>query len=132
MMMLFMFAPVVILLIAGLNFIRGIDRRRGEKTAGSNTASRPGKVQEDGIGGSPARSLDGVLFRLARRNDGHVTLSEVVIETGLNMKDAEKYMDSIVDSVHVSMEVDDSGRLFYVFPEIAGNDAIGRAGDLVT
>jgi hypothetical protein len=48
------------------------------------------------------------------------------------MKDAEKYMDSIVDSVHVFLEVDDSGRLFYVFPEIAANEATGITGNSLT
>ncbi len=131
-MMMFIFAPVFILLIAGLNIIKGVGRSRSRKSAGPNNFYRLGKVQEDGIGDSPARSLDGVLFSLAHRNGGHITLSEVVIETGMNMKDAEKYMDSIVDSVHVSLEVDDSGRLFYVFPEIAANEATGITGNSLT
>ena len=64
---------------------------------------------------------DATLFRLAKDNDGKVTLSDVVIGTGMNMKEAEEYMDSIADGSHVSIEVDDNGRLVYVFPEISSN-----------
>ena len=62
-------------------------------------------------------NIDGVVFRLARRSGGRVTLSEVVIETGMDIKSAEKYMDTLSDGTHVIVDVDGAGRLVYLFPE---------------
>jgi len=58
------------------------------------------------------------VFRLALKLKGRVTVSDVVIETGLGLQEAETLMESMVDNVHVRMEVDDQGRVLYEFPEI--------------
>jgi hypothetical protein len=58
------------------------------------------------------------VFRLAARNKGRLTLSDVVVETGLDLEKAEKLMDRMVDGAHVQIDVNDKGMIFYVFPEI--------------
>ena len=70
----------------------------------------------------PQAREDGNLFRLAKKLGGRVTLSEVVVETGMDLKVAERYMDSLVDEAHVTVEVDDMGRVIYVFPELMGEN----------
>lgn len=60
----------------------------------------------------------GEIFRLADRMKGRLTLSDIVIATNLNMHDAEQVIESMVDGVHVTMEVNDSGGVVYEFPEI--------------
>lgn len=68
---------------------------------------------------APVRSLgEGDIFRLADKMKGRLTLSDIVIATNLNMHDAEEVIESMVDGVHVTMEVDDRGRVTYEFPEI--------------
>ena len=58
------------------------------------------------------------LFQLAFRMKGRITLSDVVIETGLDMREAEDLINKMVDGVRVTMEVDDHGHVLYEFPEI--------------
>lgn len=65
-----------------------------------------------------AESYETAIFKLADEMKGRVTVSDVVIATDLGLKDAERIIDALVDGVHVSMEVTDSGRVVYEFPEI--------------
>lgn len=58
------------------------------------------------------------IFELAFRNKGRVTLSEIILETELSMKKAEKLVNSMVDNIHVCMEIDENGLMYYEFPEI--------------
>ena len=62
--------------------------------------------------------MEAYIFRLAYKMKGRVTLSDVVLETGLNLKSAEETMNSMVDNVRVCMEVDERGWVVYEFPEI--------------
>ena len=65
----------------------------------------------------PARK-EGEIFRLADKMKGRITLSDIVIATNLNMDEAEDAIESMVDGIHVTMEVNDNGRVTYEFPEI--------------
>ncbi len=58
------------------------------------------------------------VFRLAAKRRGRLTLSDIVIESGLGLKEAERFMDSLVDGPHVQLEVDAQGLINYEFPEI--------------
>ena len=62
--------------------------------------------------------LQARIFRLAKRRGGKLTLSDVVIETGLSLSDAEALMNALVDNVYVRLEVTDQGRIVYEFPEL--------------
>lgn len=72
------------------------------------------------------RSLDSRVFRLAYRNGGRVTVSQVVMETGMSLEQTEAYLDQLCDGVRVRMEVSDGGLVTYEFPELTGRD--GSAG----
>ncbi len=67
-------------------------------------------------------SLESKIFRLAARQAGRVTVSDVVIETEMSVKEAEDFMDRMVDGTHVRMEVTDEGQVFYEFPELINRD----------
>ena len=58
------------------------------------------------------------IFQLAKKLRGRITLSDIVIETGMSLHEAERVIESIVDGTHVSMEVNEHGRVVYEFPEI--------------
>ena len=64
------------------------------------------------------------IFQLARKLKGRITLSDIVIETGVSLQEAETIIEAMIDGSHVTMEVKDSGRVVYEFPEI-----IDRFGD---
>ena len=72
------------------------------------------------------RSFDSRVFRLAYQNGGRVTVSQVVMETGMSLEQAEAYLDQLCDGVRVRMEVSDSGRVTYEFPELT--DGRGNPG----
>ena len=114
MMMLFGFLPIILVAL-GFSAFRGARRTQRQQEI------RSGKHEQHG---HDHIQIDGSLFRLAKCRGGKLTLSDVVIETGMELKKAERYMDSIVDHSRVSMEVEDSGRLIYVFPELLENQEI--------
>ncbi|GEM_PF-1464361 len=62
--------------------------------------------------------LQSRVFKLAYRLGGRVTVSDVVIETGLSVDESEELLQSLVDNARVRMEVDDRGMMSYEFPEI--------------
>jgi len=64
------------------------------------------------------QSLEAQIFRLAHKLKGRITLSDIVLETGLSLKEAENTVTSMVDGLRVSMEVDDRGLVIFEFPEI--------------
>jgi hypothetical protein len=64
------------------------------------------------------RNIEGVIFNLAYTLEGKITLSDIIIETGMGMKEAEKTINQMVDGIRVRMEVDDQGLVVYEFPEI--------------
>ncbi len=63
-------------------------------------------------------SYEARIFKLAYRLKGRITVSDVVVETGLDVAEAESVMQSMIDNTHVRLEVDDNGILTYEFPEI--------------
>jgi hypothetical protein len=67
------------------------------------------------------------MFRLAARNNGRLTISDVVVETGLDLDKAEKLMDRMVDGAHVQIDLNDKGMIFYIFPEIISRTEIEEA-----
>jgi hypothetical protein len=64
------------------------------------------------------QNMEARIFRVAYKRKGRVTVSDIVLETGLGVKDAEELINGLVDGVHVRMEVDDRGLVVYEFPEI--------------
>ncbi|MFW5688595.1 MAG: hypothetical protein ACOC1U_03400 [Spirochaetota bacterium] len=63
-------------------------------------------------------SQEARIFKLAYRLKGRITVSDIVVETGLGVHEAEQLIESMVDSSRVRMEVDDRGIVTYEFPEI--------------
>lgn len=58
------------------------------------------------------------VFKLAYRLKGRVTVSDVVVETGMPVQEAEELLEGMVDGIHVRMEIRDNGGILYEFPEI--------------
>jgi len=76
----------------------------------------PHSVYEPKI--APDTSFETSMFRLADKMRGRLTVSDIVIGTNLGLKEAERRIEEMVDGVHVTMEVTNSGRMVYEFPEI--------------
>jgi hypothetical protein len=65
-----------------------------------------------------SRGIENRIFRAALKHEGRLTISDIVLETDLSIREAEKVMDGMVDGTHVRMEVEDNGLVVYEFPEI--------------
>lgn len=62
------------------------------------------------------------VYRLAKRYNGVLTVSDVVTELGLEPQDAGKLLDSMADGHRVVMDVDDRGSVSYIFRELTPQD----------
>jgi len=99
-------------------FIRGVTRRPYKDL--SNDLPMPLGVPAAGSrriipGGN---SDEAKIFKLALKLRGRLTVSDVVIETGLSLHETETLLENLVDGVHVRMEVNERGMVSYEFPEI--------------
>ena len=100
---------------AGVHFFRQIDRRNARYAEDEFRRGFQPELGTDFVG---RPGVQGRIFRLAYRLKGQVTVSDVVVETGLDVEEAERLLESIVDNTHVRMEVLDDGSVLYEFPEI--------------
>ena len=116
---------VAIAVRAGSHFFRSWEWQERHRVAGRG---REGEDLLADIYGRPrsGRSPEARVFQLARKLGGHLTVSDVVIDLGLDVKDAEELLQGLVDNVRVVMEIDDHGRMIFEFPEII--DRYGQDG----
>ena len=68
--------------------------------------------------GRGQESIETSIYRLAAKLGGTITVSDVVTDMGIEPKKAEKMLESMADGVRIRMEVDDSGIVYYEFPEL--------------
>jgi hypothetical protein len=61
------------------------------------------------------------VIHLARQHQGRINVTLVSAALGLDFKEAEALLDSMVDGQRVDMDVDGEGRVTYVFPELLGS-----------
>ena len=109
------FARVIPGLIRG--FFREIEERKFYRDRRFSRRRRQGENRRQ-IRNSKPKNIEGLIFNLAYSLKGKITLSDVIIETGLSMKEAEKIINQMVDGIRIRMEVDDQGLVVYEFPEI--------------
>ncbi len=64
------------------------------------------------------QSLHSKIMRLALDKGGELTVTDVVMATGLSIEKAEEELNNMVDGLRIKMEVRDSGIIVYEFPEI--------------
>ncbi|MBN1836729.1 MAG: hypothetical protein JW820_12815 [Spirochaetales bacterium] len=98
-------------------FFRSVDGRRPQGGWLSGDASRQREVPTT-FGSVRRQNLEARIFRLAFKRKGRITVSDVVLETGLGIKESEEAVNAMVDGIRVRMEVDDRGLVVYEFPEI--------------
>ncbi|HUX40044.1 MAG TPA: hypothetical protein VMV83_02665 [Rectinemataceae bacterium] len=63
-------------------------------------------------------SVTNQINKLAYMHDGLLSVSDLVAETGLSFKSAEKILDAMVDNSRVNVRISDSGVILYEFAEI--------------
>jgi hypothetical protein len=63
-------------------------------------------------------SVQRQIFELAKQNKGRLTVTDVVLGTGLSLRQAEEALNSMVDGYRIRMNVHDSGMIIYEFAEL--------------
>jgi hypothetical protein len=89
------------------------------RTLGAFDGSRRGNTlgrADRSIPGAAGASAPEV-FRLAKRYDGVLTVSDVVSELGIAPTEAEELLERLTDGQRVDMQVDSDGVVQYVFRE---------------
>ena len=109
----FMGGPLVwlIIIVGGYFLIRNIILPHLHS---SHSTGRSGDTQRH----SDNEFTETEIYRLAAKHNGKVTVSDVVTELGIESKRAEKLLESMADGMRVRMEVEDSGLVYYTFPEL--------------
>lgn len=116
-LLLFLFIVAIRGVLRALGIFRKRPFERMENRPMHETFDPFGFEEFEPVVGSRS-SLQSKIFRLASRQGGSVTVSDVVIETEMSVQEAEEFMDRLVDGTHVRMEVTDEGQVFYEFPEL--------------
>jgi hypothetical protein len=100
------------------SFFRGISRRSSRSIMDDDRLP-PELLRRDPRSLVRGKNSDEAsIFKLALKLQGRLTVSDIVIETGLNLHEAEELVQGMVDNTHVRMEVSDRGMVTYEFPEI--------------
>ena len=68
-----------------------------------------------------SRKTETDVYRLARKFNGRLTVSDVVIHLDFAPREAEKILENMTDGVRVRMEVSDRGLITFEFTELTGS-----------
>jgi len=105
------FIPILLIGFTGYIIYRMLKRKEGNKNKNKKSDSQPDyKVDR--------QKYESLVFRLAQKKEGFLTVSDVVIATGLSAPEAESLLEHMVDGLRVHMNVSDSGKVFYEFAEL--------------
>jgi hypothetical protein len=111
----FLLLPLIVLLLAA-RFLSGFFRHLFHDDT-ERLMRHPGG--ESPLARRPERDrIESRVVSLAYRLGGRVTVSDVVIDTSLGIKESEEVLDHMTDEVRVRMVVDERGLVTYEFPEI--------------
>ncbi len=108
---LWLLIPLVAIFF-GWRLLRALTTRRQrgyEKFAPDNMKGRDSSIQNQ-------------ILKLAFNNRGVLTVTDVVMGTGLSIKDAEEALNGMVDGYRVNMQVKDTGIIVYEFIEIMNRE----------
>jgi TM2 domain-containing membrane protein YozV len=67
-------------------------------------------------------SVERTILKLAKKNKGILTTSEVALEANVSIDDAKKNLDTLLNKGIAELRVRKSGTLVYVIPEMADRD----------
>ena len=79
---------------------------------------RAGRERSAGREAPRRNRLENRVFRLAYRLGGRLTVSDLVVDLDFGIEEAERFLNQLVDSTRITMEVRDDGLVYYEFPEI--------------
>lgn len=116
-----MFGPLIpILLLAGALYVGWrlfSHQHRHDRTDQPSATNRQNRGSSSSTPQIEAPSAAEV-YRLAQRHGGKLTVSNVVVELGVDPTVAEQALQACSDEIRVRMDVQDDGRVIYHFLEL--------------
>lgn len=109
--LLFPFFFVIIIMRLGTSLLFDQGRQRG--SFDPRRALFPEYYEK--LGSTDSQSL---VFQTAHKLGGSLTVSDVVIELGIGIEEAERVLGAMVDNSRVRVDVSEHGLLVYDFPEV--------------
>ena len=112
---------IFLILRFGIRFFNDIFSNQNRLNARDRWQLREGSWFGSGFGpvdATRSKSIEARIFRAAYKRKGRLTVSDIVLETNLSLKEAEEVINHMVDGMRVRMEVNDTGMVIYEFPEI--------------
>lgn len=85
------------------------------------TVSSQGPVKKE--------SLERIILRTAKQNNGRTTPSEVALQADIPLETAKKNLDKLAEDGYAELRVTKSGVVVYVFPELSPSDSQGDLED---
>ena len=77
-----------------------------------------GRPRLSGAKNVASGEIDAQIYRAAKGQGGRLTVSDVVIETGLSAEEVKGALERLADGIHVRMNVSDNGSIEFEFPEL--------------
>jgi TM2 domain-containing membrane protein YozV len=71
----------------------------------------------------PKESLERTILRVAKKNSGIASVSDVALQADISMEDAKSALDLLVTKGFAELRVRQSGSLAYTFPEFMDADS---------
>lgn len=75
-------------------------------------------------------SVEKVILRCAKNNNGFVTPSSVALDGDYSLDDAKKYLDKLAGKGYAEMRITDNGAIVYVFPDFQKETTGGKFADI--
>jgi len=118
----FAFLLLLVLLFSlsrgGLRLLQRLSRaQEGREPPEDGPPSRP-RADSRSLGLRRRLDPEARVFRLAYKRRGRLTVSDVVIDLGIPMRQAEELLNRLEDGQRVRLEVAPNGLVVYEFPEI--------------
>ncbi len=63
------------------------------------------------------------ILRVAKTEHGRITPAVAALKSSCSIEEANQILDSIVEKGYAQMDVDDNGRIVYLFPEFYQDDS---------
>ena len=67
-------------------------------------------------------SLEHIILRIAKENNGILTVSDVALGAGVPIEEGKKYLETLVSKGFAELRVRKSGSLVYVIPDMVDKD----------
>lgn len=77
---------------------------------------------------APTESIERVILRTAKKNNGIATASEVALEGDIPIEKARQYLEKLAQDGHAELKITKEGVIVYLFPEFRVSDGSGAGG----